>query len=213
YDAYLRGLDAMLRFTKEGNAQARQLFAHAVALDPAYAEAYAWLGGTYRLAWVFGWTQDPQTLERALALAHQALALDDTLPRTYMLLGNIAANQQHYEQAMAALERAITLEPSNADSYAVQGAILIAMGRPEEALRSVEQAMRLNPHYPAWYGNTFGLALSMTGRYAEAITALQTLLLHNAQFALAYRTLASTYCAQWATQLSQDPQTLAQAMA
>src|SRR4029453_3844033 len=133
YDAYLRGIDAFNRRTPEGNAQARQLFAHAVALDPAYAEAYTGLGWTYRAEWSLGWNQDPQTLERALALAHQALALDDTLPSTYGLLSALAVNHQQYEQAMAAIERAIALEPNNADSYAAQGMVLRFMGRPQES--------------------------------------------------------------------------------
>ena len=72
YDAFLRGLEYHYRFTKEANAQARQLFEKAIALDPQYAEAYAWLGWTYWLEWVFRWSADPQTLERALALAQQA---------------------------------------------------------------------------------------------------------------------------------------------
>jgi adenylate cyclase len=213
YDAYLRGIDAFNRRTPEGNAQARQLFAHAVALDPAYAEAYTGLGWTYRAEWSLGWNQDPQTLERALALAHQALALDDTLPSTYGLLSALAVNHQQYEQAMAAIERAIALEPNNADSYAAQGMVLRFMGRPQESLRSVEKAMRLNPHAPFWYGNIFGLALYMTGRYAEAITALKTVLLRNAQYVPAYTGLAVAYRAQWAAQLSQDPEPLAQALA
>jgi len=51
YDAFLRGLGYISRSTREGNAQARQLFEQAVALDPTYAEAYAKLGWTYRLEW------------------------------------------------------------------------------------------------------------------------------------------------------------------
>ena len=48
------------------------MFEKAIALDPQYAEAYAWLGWTYWLEWVFRWSADPQTLERALALAQKA---------------------------------------------------------------------------------------------------------------------------------------------
>src|SRR5947199_9623065 len=46
YDALLRGEEYLHRVTTEANAQARQLFEHAVALDPQYGEAYAWLGWT-----------------------------------------------------------------------------------------------------------------------------------------------------------------------
>jgi adenylate cyclase len=78
YDYYLRGLEYAYRFTKEGNTQARQLLEKAIALDPQYAEAYAWLGGTYYLEWVWRWSADPQSPELALTLTQQALALDDT---------------------------------------------------------------------------------------------------------------------------------------
>ena len=62
------------------------MFEKAIALDPQYAEAYAWLGWTYSLEWIFRWSQDPQTLERAFALAQQAVALDDSLPVAHSLL-------------------------------------------------------------------------------------------------------------------------------
>jgi hypothetical protein len=67
YDAFLRGLESYLRFTREGNSQARQLWEQAVALDPQYAEALARLSTTYTLEWIWRWSADPQTLERALA--------------------------------------------------------------------------------------------------------------------------------------------------
>ncbi len=44
YDAFLRGLEYHYRFTKEANAQARQLYEKAIELDPQYAEAYVSLG-------------------------------------------------------------------------------------------------------------------------------------------------------------------------
>jgi len=152
YDAFLRGMEYYSRTTKEATAQARPLFEQALALDPQYAEAYTWLGGTYWLEWRFRWSAGPQTLERALALAHQALTLDDSLPMAHTLLGQVYTEKQQPEQALAEGERAIALDPNNADSYAFQADVLnLALGRPEEALRMVEQAMRLNPRYPPWY--------------------------------------------------------------
>jgi adenylate cyclase len=57
YDAYLRGLESYNRFTKETNAQARQLFEKAIVLDPQYAEAYARLSRTLSVEWVFQWSR------------------------------------------------------------------------------------------------------------------------------------------------------------
>jgi hypothetical protein len=53
------------------------------------------------MEWVFRWSTDPQTLERALALAQQAVALDDSLPRAHMSLSWVYALKQQYEQAIA----------------------------------------------------------------------------------------------------------------
>src|SRR5262249_29600187 len=73
YDAFLRGVGQCHHFTQEANAQARQLFEKAVALDPQYAEAHAYLGWTYTLASRFQWSADPQNLDRALEAVHRAL--------------------------------------------------------------------------------------------------------------------------------------------
>jgi TolB-like protein/predicted Zn-dependent protease len=213
YDAFLRGLPYFYRFTREGNAQARQLFEHAVALDPTYAEAYVYLAATYRDEWVNGWGQGPQALERAFELAHKALALDDTLPWAHALLSWIYLDKQQPEEALAAAEQAIALAPSFADSYVVQGSILSRVGRLEEGLRSLEKAMRLNPRPPAWYLRFLAQTYSWTGRYAEAITALKVAILRNPWDASTHAILAFAYLGQWTAQLSHDPQTLAQALA
>src|SRR5439155_9923282 len=176
--------------TKEANAQARQMLEKAVALDPQYAEAYARLGWTYLLGWVWRWSADPQTLERAFALAQQAVALDDSLPVAHSVLSLVYAQKQQYDQAIAEGERAIALDPNNADSYAVQALALNFAGRPEEALRVVEQAMRLNPRYPPLYFNQLGLAYRLTGRYAEAIATLKEAISRNLNFISVHLNLA-----------------------
>src|SRR5262249_28100498 len=151
YDAFLRGVEYYWRTTKESNAQSRQMFEKAIALDPQYAEAYAWLGSTYTIEWLWRWNADPRNLERALTLAQQALALDDSSPFAHLSLGFVYAQKQQYDQAIVEGERAIALDPNNAVSYARQTDALNFAGRPEEALRMVEQAMRLNPRYPPGY--------------------------------------------------------------
>lgn len=77
YNYFLRGQEHIFRFTREANVQARQMFEQAIELDPQYAGAYASLGATYFFAGYHQWNKDPQELERALALAQQAVALLD----------------------------------------------------------------------------------------------------------------------------------------
>jgi len=60
YDAFLRGMESFNRITKETNAQAQQLWEKAVALDPQYTEAYAWLSYTYHRDWLLRSNADPR---------------------------------------------------------------------------------------------------------------------------------------------------------
>jgi tetratricopeptide (TPR) repeat protein len=208
YDAFLRGQEYYWRLTQEAHAQARQLFEKAIALDPQYAEAYALLGWTYWVEWVWGWSADPQTMERALALAQQALALNDSLPVAHSLLSIVYAQKQQYDQAIAEGERAVALDPNDADSYTNQALVLNIAGRPEEALQSVKQAMRLNPRCPPWYLNQVGWAYQMTGRYAEAIATLKEVISRSPNFISAHLQLADSYLGQWIAQQSPAAQTL-----
>jgi len=158
YDYFLRGLESYLRFTKEANVQARQMFEKAIALDPQYAAAYTNLGLTYLLEWSMQWSTDPQTLERASELAQKALALDGSLPFAHSILSLIYVQKQQPNQAIAEGEQAIALDLNGANSYVILADVLNTVGRPEEAVRLVEQARRLNPRYPVMYLGTLGLA-------------------------------------------------------
>jgi adenylate cyclase len=213
YDSLLRGVEYFWRTTKETNSQARRMFEKAVALDAQYAEALARLGWTYYLEWGLRWNVDPQTLERALALAQQALALDDSLPITHSLLSEIYRLKQPYDEAIAEGERAIALDPNYADSYAWQANVLNFAGRPQEALKKIEQALRLNPHYPSDYLFRLGWTYYLTGQYREAVATLQEFNQRNPNFPPAYAVLAISYGRQWSSQQNPDAETLAQALA
>ncbi|HEV8714874.1 MAG TPA: tetratricopeptide repeat protein [Candidatus Binatia bacterium] len=193
YDAFLRGVAYFWRLTKEANAQARQLYEKAIALDPQYAEAYANLGSTYSIEWIWRWSADPQTLERAFELVQKALALDDSLPVAHSRLGQVYELKQQYDQAIAEGERAIALDPNNADSYVWQAEALNFAGRPEEAVGMAEQALRLNPRSPPWYLFGLGWAYRLTGRYAEAIAPLKQYLTHYPNILGTHLTLAAVY--------------------
>jgi len=193
YDYFLRGLESFNRQTQEANAQARQMFEQALGLDPQYAEAYAFLSRTYDREWGLQWSQDPQTLERALVLAQQAVALDDSLPLAHQALSQVFLWKKQHDQAIAEAERAIALDPNDADSYWWLGAILGFAGRPEEAIGLIEKAMRLNPHYPPIYLFSLGHSYYLMGRYEEAIATLKRVLNRNPDFLPAHLDLAIIY--------------------
>ena len=198
YDLYLRGLESSIRVgfetKKEANAHARQMFEKAVELDPMYAEASVGLSWTYFNEWFYQWASDrAQALGQALEIAQRAVALDDSLPGAYRVLGYVYLWKRQYEQAIVAGQRAIALDPNDFDGYGRLGTILIFVGQPEEGIRLIEKAIRFNPYSSLYYLNALGLAHLVAGRYEEARASLTRLLAHNPNMMIAHVNLAICY--------------------
>jgi len=173
YDYVLRGLEPYLRFTKEGNIQGRQMFEKAIALDPKYAGAYAWLGWTYVMEWFFHASRDPQQeLEQAFVLAQRARALDDSVPDVHQLFAWVYLHKNQPEQALTEAERALALAPTLPDGYGLLAAILNAVGKPEEALGAAKKAVDLGSSNP-FYLFELSHAYCLSGRYEEAMSTLK----------------------------------------
>ncbi|MGE0822343.1 MAG: adenylate/guanylate cyclase domain-containing protein [Candidatus Binatia bacterium] len=194
YDCVLRGTTYHFHFTKDGNAQARQLYEKALELDPKYAGAYALLGDTYFQDWISQWSPDPQNPERAWEFVQKAIVLDDSLSLSHLILGNLYLwkNRQH-ELAVTEVERAIALAPNDATAYMLLAWIFIHAGRPEEAIEKLEKAMRLDPHYPVHCLIFLGEAYWWLGRNEEAIASEKKALLRNPDDLGAHLRLAVFY--------------------
>ena len=193
YDCFLRGLEYHAQRTQEANARARQMFERAIALDPQFAVAYAFLGRTYLMELVFQWEENPQTAEQVFSLGQKAVALDDSQPTAHETLAYAYLGKKQHAQAIAEAERALSLDPNFADAYTTLADILSFAGRPAEAIRLVETAMRLNPCYPASYLWSLGHAYRLAGRYEEAIAALKRVLTRNPDHLTAHVLLAALY--------------------
>jgi adenylate cyclase len=194
YDSLLRGWAQLYRLTPDSFAQARQLFAHAIELDPTYAAAYAALGYAYWGEYGAGYNPDPQLLTQAMTFARKAISLDTALPRAHIVLGVVSLFQKQHDQAVAELEQAIALDPNFADAYAELAHILTYAGRPQDAVRRIEQAMRLNPTPPdLYYVWILGRAYALLGRYDEALPLLQKVVTRYPEHFPAHADLAAIY--------------------
>lgn len=190
YDYYLRGCDLQKQTRQEANLLAEQMFSKALELDPQFAAACAYLGIVYFDRWTMGWSEDQQTLDRALALAREAVTRDPQLPDAHRLLGVILLWNREYESAIAEVEQAIALDPNHADAYAALGSIFNFAGRPEETVGLIQKAMRLNPQHPTWYLWDLGHAYYLLKRYDEATAVLKRTLTRNPDFMPAHGFLA-----------------------
>ncbi len=194
YETFLRGQQYFRQQTKEGNELARETYMRAIELDPSYARAYGALALTHVLDFRSGWTDAPnETLDRALALAEQAVALGNDIPQTHWALGFVYLFRKQYAEAEAAALQTIKLAPSYADGYGLLAFVNNWQGKAEDAARNMRKAMALNPYYTYEYPWTLGLAYFFLGRYPEAVEAMKDALEHNANAPLPRLFLAAAY--------------------
>ncbi len=194
YDMLLRGLEQLRRYTRETNAEAREFFEKAIALDSNYARAHANLAFTYAMDVQYGWADAPdQAIVRALKIADDALALDATVRQIHFTLGNIHLFNKNHEQSIAACRRALELDPNYADAYGQLALTLNYAGRPEEALEAIHKAMRLDPRQPFVYLRIKGQTHYQMGRYDAAIAEFERVVERNPAASEGHLFLAAAY--------------------
>ncbi|MHA1524788.1 MAG: BTAD domain-containing putative transcriptional regulator [Alphaproteobacteria bacterium] len=171
WDCYHLGLATQYEFNTQGNARAQALFRRAIALDPAFAAAYARLSYAMVLSSIY-FEADPNSglLDEALLLARQATRLDDQDALARFALGRTHLARKEYDKSIFELEHAISLNPSLAQAHCGLGDSLAYMGRSEEAIPKFEEAVRLSPHDPhRWAFSMYGaLAHIFAGHYERA---------------------------------------------
>jgi adenylate cyclase len=171
YELVLRGREVLANATHEKNDEARELFQHAIDLDPNYAAAYAALGGSHFEAVVSGWTEFRQEeIEQAETLAQKALALDPATTSAYRLLAIINMYKRRYDLALAQIDRALEINPSDAEIYSQRGIILVWAGRAAEAVPWLEGGLRLDRAHSLTSQNLC-MAYYFLGRYSDAVDA------------------------------------------
>jgi adenylate cyclase len=169
-----QSFEHLVRFTKEDNIRARRLAEEAIALDSSYPEAHVRLGRTHLIDFHSGWVADPAaSLRLSIGHAQRALKLDANYPDTYHLLSAIYLYLKRHEDARLAAAKALDLSPNHSLAKAALGMALTYAGEPEAAIGVFKEAMRLSPIYPGWYLSELARAYFQTGRYDDAMAALQ----------------------------------------
>jgi len=194
YDFFLEGQRIFKIHMKETNEQARVMYRKAIELDPGYGRAYGALAVTLAYDFRNGWADAPvASLDRALELAKQAVALDDSVPQTYWALGFVYLWQKEYAKAKEAALQAIRIAPNYADGYGLLGLINSNLGNAEKAIELNDKAVRLNPYYSFEYLIPYGIAYYTLGDYDAAITVLEQARRRNANSEPVRELLAASY--------------------
>ena len=177
---FFRGMEHIHRVTKDDNALARRMFEKVVELEPQSATGWAPLAATYRIDFLFRWSEDPRkSLKRSTELAEKALALDETHAGANANLGGTYLYKREHEKAIAYGRKSVALSPNSSDLLVLLAQTLNYSGQPEEAVELIKNAMRLNPRYPGWWLYQLGQGYRLSGRIDKAIAALKEAVVRN----------------------------------
>jgi adenylate cyclase len=194
YEKSQEGRAYILRYTREDNAQGRQLLEEAIALDPGYAAAYAVLGWSHFFDARFGWSKSrAKSAKMAFEYAQKALEMDDTLDYSYALLSAVYLVKRQHEKAVAAAEHAHTLNPNGALVYNTLAGVVGCSGRWEDSIIYGKKSIRLNPFPPLTSFHWLGRAYFMTGQYDAAILTFKKALNVSPNYLPAHAFLAASY--------------------
>lgn len=193
YDLLLRGVSLRNQVKRESRPLARQFFERAIVLDPNYANAYAALAWIYIDEWSFLWSQDPQTLARALEVARRAVELDPDLAEGRRALGYALLWSKRYDECQPQLKTAVELDPNSANALGTLASCLNYLGRPAEAIEYVRQAMRVDPKYGPWVVLWLGDSYYLLRRYDDALAAYEEAKVRNPNYISPHRSLAAIY--------------------
>lgn len=152
WDLYQRGLWHYWQYSKASSAEAQRLFTEAIALDPHFAVAHAFLAYSH----FTGSHQACEEPHQALALARdgalRALAIDEKDPVAHLVLGRVLAGQGDYPSAMTELAIAVALNPSFSLAHYVLASVRFLCGHHQDAISGFETAARLSPIGPLIWG-------------------------------------------------------------
>jgi adenylate cyclase len=153
WELFMRGTQLYRRFTAQDNAQARDLFEQAIALDLKFARAYANLAATHRQDWVLAWVPDRNESERlaednankAVELAKQEPSPQPSLSHALEQRGYVFLYQKKFQLASKDAGDAVSHNPNFADGYGLLAHVLIYQGEPAKALIETDKAAKLDP--------------------------------------------------------------------
>ncbi|MGO8817665.1 MAG: winged helix-turn-helix domain-containing tetratricopeptide repeat protein [Terriglobia bacterium] len=165
YQAYIEGSQHLSEGTETGFQNAVASFGRATTIDPNYALAYDGIARAYLQDADYHFMSSDQALARARPAVDKALALDESIPESHVVLAEaLHFADPHQPGIESAYRRALELNPSNADAHVAYALYLRETQRFDPALTEAEEALRLDPLAPFAHVVTGWVLLSMQRR-------------------------------------------------
>lgn len=146
YDCVVHALNYFYKWTPADNAQARTLFDQAIAIDPDYAPAYAWLAEAHFRDWLNAWRASlDDSFSDFYDCASRAVVLDGNDSRAHTSLGVAHLFRGEHGRARYHLERALSLNPSDTRALVHLARCEALAGNPAKGVELLSEASRFNP--------------------------------------------------------------------
>ena len=158
YDLYLRALPLVFTAMPEFSDQALPLLQQAVAIEPDYAVAHAYIAWCYESRHLRGGLHGESW---AAGLRHARLAIangGDDATALAVAAFVIGILEQDYQAAFNAFDRAMALSPSSAQAFGFSSCIRAWAGDSPTSVEHAETAIRLSPFDPLIFFPYTGLA-------------------------------------------------------
>ncbi len=173
YDFVLQGRQLCNEYKEP---EAVPLLERAVAIDPEFASAHAWLAIALTMADVLGGATSRHG--RAEAAAKRALELGGNDAMAHYSRALVLQWTGDFDRSRFHFDRAMMLNPADIQIRGDYASLQRMSGYPKEALATIEKAISLGPFVPRWFEIVRGEILFDLQRYADAIGALESVPQH-----------------------------------
>ena len=164
---------------KDSIVTALSLFEQALKLDPNNVDALVGAAQAERYDFIYGGMDEkPGQIASIEELLANAIRIDPTNARAYVVRGMVYINTRRTREAVEAAQNAVRLNPNYASAYAQLAWDQVSPAELPLAIANIDQAIKLSPRDPEmgrWHwikGKTF----NYMGRYQDAIREEQAAL-------------------------------------
>ena len=144
YDFYLRGLSYFAKHSAQDTIFARQMFQHAIDIEPDFGKAWAGLAYTYGFEYMY-FNAARESREQALRSSARALELAPHLPESHVSSGIAHCMSMDYDKADAEFRTALQIDRSNYEAWYFYGRSKVHEGDLRRALELFNGAARVRP--------------------------------------------------------------------
>jgi len=193
YDFFLRAQENMHSADRGVFESSERLFEQALARDPRYATALAWLAHWHVMRVGQGWSPDPsRDTEQAEHIARRAVECDEMDPMASAVQGHIAAYlHKDFDLAFSRFETSLQINPNGARGWLWNAAVHSWLGEGARAVEKINRAMALSPYDPLMcsYSGVASMAYLADGQYTRAIELALRCMRENPSYTTAHKAL------------------------